>query len=121
MFCGGDATVVLTVPGTMHLNGSTHGEHKEEAIFLSVLLLKGAVDPQHVGRKLRDIKVPLRSRHHRSQTGTVQTPGGDAHAGDLPLGVACLVCVCWGCGGHLELVGRMRMNKYALGLIRVGE
>ena len=89
------------VPGTVHLNGSAHREHKEEGVFFSVLLLEGIVDPQHVSRKLVDIKPPLRSRHHRSQTGTVQTLGADAHAGDPPLGFARLVRICWGCGGHL--------------------
>ena len=98
------------VPGTVHLNGSAHREHKEEGVFLSVLLLEGAVDPQHVGRKLVDIKPPLRSRHHRTQTGTVQTLGTDAHAGDHPLGFARLVRICWGCGGHLEWLGRMTSN-----------
>ena len=99
------------VPGTVHLNGSAHREHKEEGVFLSVLLLEGAVDPQHVGRKLVDIKPPLRSRHHRTQTGTVQTLGTDAHAGDHPLGFARLVRICWGCGGHLEWLGRMTQTR----------
>lgn len=99
------------VPGTVHLNGSAHREHKEEGVFLSVLLLEGAVDPQHVGWKLVDIKPPLRSRHHRTQTGTVQTLGADAHAGDPPLGFARLVRICWGCGGHLEWLGRMAQTR----------